>query len=147
VFDHEQDSDPAEIAHEGSNGAPEAHHSASVVHPSSPAPEPELAALAVRFLLEEVELPLASFKNILAIKFAVSTTEIRVDYRLHPLSCEVGLLSAAGGLRIDSGYLCATPAPADPVNLTVLKVTKTMNFRDLMPRDPGAEVDAGKIMS
>ena len=62
-------------------------------------------------LLEEVTLPLATFRQILKIDFFSSLRdtdprkhEIRIDYTLHdPLAIEVGFLSAAGGMRRNSG--------------------------------------------
>jgi hypothetical protein len=103
-------------------------------------------------LREVVDLGLATFDNVLKVKFTVQKVRgkvkrVRVRFALfHSLHCEVGIISAAGGLREDIGTITAVPCKASDQR-TELTVDKTVNFCDLTPNDPGVVIDYGKIMS
>jgi hypothetical protein len=114
-------------------------------------------------LYELVDTAAARFENILSLSFEVErkavaapgipgdgVSKITITHSLYDsLSCDIGLISAVGGMRKDSGSITAEPCGCHRAHSSHSKLTvcKTVNYRDLAPRFPGFGFDYGKIVS
>ncbi|MCW5891221.1 MAG: hypothetical protein KIT14_11805 [bacterium] len=94
------------------------------------------------YLFEDFQVPIGRFRNILKVRFDLDPDRIVARYDLHHgLSFEFVAWHAPGGVEIDLGEVVATPIDA---GRTAVRITKTLAFRDLTPRDPGRRIDHGR---
>lgn len=94
------------------------------------------------YLFEDFQVPIGRFRNILRVRFEADERRIWARYDLHHgLDFAFVAWDAPGGVEIDLGEVEATPEDAQRSRV---RITKTLAFRDLTPRDPGRRIDHGR---